>query len=260
MPSLGFGTFDLRGETCREAVRTALRLGYRHIDTARMYGNETEIGAGIREERVNRSDIFITTKVWHDSLRPDDVRQSVDTSLRALGTDYLDLVLIHWPNSAVPVEDTLGALEELKEQGVIRNVGVSNFPSRQLRRALLCLSIFCNQVEYHPFLEQEELLRSARANDLLLVAYCPLAQGGVAKNPVLRDIAKAHGKTPQQVALRWLVEQENVAAVPRSSDPLHIAENRNIFDFELGAEERERIAALPKGRRLVDPDFAPEWD
>ena len=260
VPSLGFGTFRLEGMTCQRSVTCALGLGYRHIDTARVYGNEEAVGDGIRESDVDRESIFLTSKVWRDDLRPAKLKEEAEASLRALGTDFLDLFLIHWPNPEIPLEDSIEAMEELRESGKIRHLGVSNFPPAWLERALRCGPVFCNQIEYHPLLAQDRVLDVARAHDVLVTAYSPLAQGEVIGYPDLDEIARRRGKTSEQVALRWLIEQDHVAAIPRSSKLEHIEANFKVFDFSLNEEEKAAIAALPKDRRQINPDFAPDWD
>ncbi len=260
VPALGFGTFQLEGETCRNAVGKALSLGYRHVDTARVYGNEDQVGAGLRDSGLNRSDIFVTSKVWLDHLKAPALLKEVMTSLELLQTDYLDLVLIHWPNPDVPFDESFRALEELKTQGVVIQYGVSNFPPSLLSGAINAGEVFCNQVEYHPFLGQDRLLEIARENDIMLTAYSPLAQGGVIGHAELEGIADKHGKSSGQIALRWLIEQDQVVAIPRSSKPEHIEKNFDIFDFALDDEDRAKIAALPKNRRRINPGFAPDWE
>jgi 2,5-diketo-D-gluconate reductase B len=259
IPKLGFGTFKLRGDACAEGVRDALELGYRHIDTASAYGNEAQVGWGLEHSGVERGSIFLTTKLWHDGLRAAAVREQVERSLRDLGTDYVDLLLIHWPNEQVPLAETLGAMTALQEAGRASHLGVSNFPPRLVRDALELAPIVCNQVEYHPYLGQPELLALARERDLLLTAYSPLARGEVHRDPVLREIGDAHGKTPAQVALRWLLDQPHVAALPKASTHEHRASNLEVFDFELGDDERGRVAGLERGLRTADPSWA-VWD
>lgn len=260
VPALGFGTWQLSGEACRRAVEDALAIGYRHIDTAQMYRNEEHVGQALRNADVPRSEIFLTTKIWRDNLRPDDVSTSFEASLRRLKTDYVDLLLIHWPHDAVPLEATLAAMRRFQEAGMARHLGVSNFTPTLVRKALGLVPIFCNQVEYHPFLRQDELRSMAREHDFLLTAYSPLAQGTVMKDEALREIAEAHGKTAAQVTLRWLVEQDHVAAIPKAASHAHRKANFEIFDFELTHDERQRLDARAQGRRLVDPDFAPAWE
>ena len=260
VPSIGFGTFRLEGMTCQRSVTCALGLGYRHIDTARAYENEEAVGNGIRESDVDRGDIFLTSKVWRDDLRPDKLKEEAEASLRALGTDFLDLLLIHWPNPEIPLEESIEAMEQLRQTGKIRHLGVSNFPPAWLERALRCGPVFCNQIEYHPLLAQDRILEIAREHDVLVTAYSPLAQGEVIGYTELDEIARRRGKTSEQVALRWLIEQDHVAAIPRSSKLEHIEANFNVFDFSLGDEEKATIANLPKDRRQINPSFAPDWD
>jgi 2,5-diketo-D-gluconate reductase B len=260
IPKLGFGTWLLEGRACVQSVRDALELGYRHIDTARAYGNEAQVGKALGRSGVDRGEIFLTTKLWYDTLRAGDVREQAEGSLRDLGTDYVDLLLIHWPNAAVPLAETLGAMGELRDEGKARRLGVSNFPSGLVREALELAPIVCNQVEYHPYLGQPALLALAREHALMLTAYAPLAHGRALRDPVLREIGEAHGKTPGQVALRWLLDQPQVAAVPKASSHEHRAENLDVYDFELSDDERGRIAGLERGLRTVDPSWSPAWD
>ncbi len=260
VPSLGLGTWQLRGAACRQAVEHALDLGYRHLDTAQMYENEDAVGQGLAHAPVDRDAVFLTTKIWHDSLAPADVRRTTEASLRRLGTDYVDLLLIHWPNPHIPLEQTLDAMLALQAEGKTRHIGVSNFPPSLLQRALAHTPLFGIQVEYHPYLGQHRLLRLALAHDLMLTAYSPIAKARVLEDPVLQEIAETHGKTPIQVTLRWLIQQRPVTAIPRSARPSHRAANLDVFDFALSAEEMRRIARLDRGLRLVDPDFAPDWE
>jgi|SRR5215211_273530 len=259
IPRLGFGTWMLTGRAAEESVRDALEIGYRHIDTARMYDNEAEVGAAIAASGVDRGDIFLTTKIFPSDFEPERLKAAAEDSLRALDTDYVDLLLLHWPSDSVPLERTLDALRGLQEQGKIRHPGVSNFPAGMLTRALEILPLLADQVEYHPFLGQEALLRVARERDLTLTAYSPLARGKVARDPVLREIGEAHGKSPGQVALRWLIEQPQVSAVPKASSHERRVENLELFDFELTDADRERIAALRKDDRRIDPSWGPDW-
>ncbi|MGE9289937.1 MAG: aldo/keto reductase, partial [Puniceicoccales bacterium] len=258
-PALGFGTYELEEETCQHAVESALEIGYRHVDTARIYGNEESVGRAIRNSHVDRDDLFLTSKVWREDLDPERLDQELKVSLRLLDVDYLDLYLIHWPNSAFPLEKTLEAMMKHRENGLVRHIGVSNFPPNLFRKAVSLAPIFCNQVEYHPFLGQGENIEIARAHDAMITAYSPLAQGQVSGDPTLESIAVKHGKTAQQVALRWLLEQESVAAIPRSSTSDHIASNFQVFDFQLDDHDHAQISSLTKDRRLVDPSFAPDW-
>ena len=261
VPALGLGTWALSGRGCYEAVRTALSLGYRHIDTADMYGNEAEVGRAIRDSGLARDDIFLTTKVPPGKLHARDAKHCAEESLRKLGLDRVDLLLIHWPNSSVPLGETLGAFAELRAAGRTRFIGVSNFPAQMLRAAVEehGADLLCNQVEYHPYLSQRAVLAAAQKYGLMVTAYSPVAKGRVARDPKLAAIGRKYGKSAVQVALRWLIEQPGVAAIPKAGSREHIAANMDIFDFSLGAEDRATIAALGEGRRLVDFGDG-DWD
>jgi 2,5-diketo-D-gluconate reductase B len=215
VPSLGLGTWRLSGKECERAVERALSLGYRHLDTAQMYRNEGEVGQGIKRSEVDRGEIFLVTKVWPSDFSRADVLRSTSESLKKLGTDYLDLPLMHWPSESVPLEETLGAMGELQEKGSVRHLGVSDFPARMVEEAAGYAEIYCNQVEYHPYRSQDELLEQAREMDYLLTAYTPLARGAILEDQTLRKIGEAHGKTPAQMALQWLIQQEKVAPYQR---------------------------------------------
>jgi diketogulonate reductase-like aldo/keto reductase len=260
IPELGFGTWRLSGRACEDAVADALAAGYRHIDTAAMYDNEEDVGRGLRAAGVDRADVWVTTKVWTDAMEPEPLRASLERSLRRLELDHVDLLLIHWPSREVPLERTLAAMTALREAGRTREIGVSNFPSALFQEALDLAPVIVNQVEYHPFLSADAVLEVCEQHDVELTAYRPLAKGKVADEPVIREIAEAHGKTPAQAALRWLIEQPRVSAVPKASSPGRRRENLDVFDFELSPEEHARIDALPKGRREVNVAWAPEWD
>lgn len=244
VPSLGLGTYRLSGEECAKAVERALSLGYRHLDTAQMYRNEDEVGRGMQNSGVDREDIFLVTKVWPSDFSHDDVVRTTRESLKKLGTDYVDLLLMHWPSQGVPLEETLGAMTELKEEGSVKHVGVSNFPPSMVEEAAGHAEVFCNQVEYHPYKAQDELLEQAREMDYLLTAYQPIARGEILGDGTLKAIGEAHGKVPAQVALRWLIQQENVAAIPKATSEEHLESNLDVFDFEFSDEEMELISGL----------------
>ncbi len=244
VPSLGLGTYRLTGEACERAVERALSMGYRHVDTAQMYGNEAEVGRGIEASGVDRAEVFLTTKVWPDDFARERVIQKTRESLRKLGTDYVDLLLMHWPGERVPLEETLGAMRGLQEDGSVLHVGVSNFSPALVEEASQYAEVFCNQVEYHPYRDQDELLAQAREMDYLLTAYRPLSRGGVEDDATLREIGEAHGKTAAQVALRWLVQQEKVSAIPKATGEEHLEANLDVFDFELSEEEMDRVSSL----------------
>jgi 2,5-diketo-D-gluconate reductase B len=259
IPALGFGTWQIEGDDAREAVRDALEIGYRHIDTAKAYGNEREVGAGMRESGVAREDIWLTTKVPHTEAAPAQVRAAAEGSLERLGTDYVDLLLLHWPSAEVPLEESIVALDLLRRDGKARHIGVSNFPAGHLQRALEVAPLLCDQVEYHPFLDQAKLLQVAEEHDVLITAYSPLAHGKVPDDDTLREIGDAHGKTAGQVALRWLLDQPRVSPIPKASSHARRQENFEVFDFELSDEERKRIDDLPKDVRTANPPWAPDW-
>jgi 2,5-diketo-D-gluconate reductase B len=260
VPRLGFGTWQIEGPDATEAVRDALEIGYRQIDTARAYGNEAEVGEGIAQSGVDRAEVFLTTKIFPGDFEPDALKAAAEDSLRALRTDYLDLLLLHWPDESVPLERTLAALVELREAGRIRQLGVSNFPAGLLAQALEHAPVFCDQVEYHPFLGQERLLELARERDVLVTAYSPLAHGRVPDDETLSEIGEAHGKSAGQVALRWLLDQPGVSPIPKASSHERRVENFEVLDFSLSDDERARIDALPKDDRQIDPDFGPDWE
>jgi len=258
VPALGFGTYLLKGADCFEGVKHALQLGYRHVDTAQSYENEAEVGAGIAAAGVPRSDVFLVSK-----LRPSNylhAEAATRESLRALGTDHVDLMLLHWPKDDASVKAALEALAKLQAEGAVRHVGVSNFPTAHVAAASEIVQLFCNQVEYHPFLAQTRVLEQAAELDLLITTYRPLAKGLTADEPLLQELAAKYDKTPQQVTLRWLVQQPRVATIPKSADKRRRAENIDIFDFELTADEVTAVTGLARGKRLVNPESAPEWD
>ena len=243
VPALGFGTWQLTGDDAREGTRHALELGYRQIDTAQAYGNEREVGEGIAASGVPREEVFLTTKIVGETLAGDQVGPAVDASLRRLGTDYVDLLLIHWPTDDVPLGETLEAMMVAKDAGKVRHLGVSNFRGPLLLEAMELAPIFADQVPYQPGRTQRTLLGIAAERDVMITAYSPLRGEGV-QSPVLAEIGEAHGKTPQQVALRWLLQQDKVSPIPRSSDPGRRAQNFDVFDFELSDDEMARISEV----------------
>ncbi len=259
IPRLGFGTWQLSGDSCYEAVRHALDLGHRHIDTAQMYGNEEEVGRALRDSDVDRDEVFLTTKIPPRNLAAEAVRSSHADSLRRLGVDHVDLLLIHWPSDDVPLAETLDAMRDLRDQGRTRHLGVSNFTPELVEEAREHAPIVTNQVEYHPFLDQSHLVRHCRDLDLVLTAYSPLAKGRVADDPTLTAIGERHGKSAAQVAIRWLLQQDGVATIPRSSSAEHRRANHDVSDFELSGDEMARIDGLARGERIIDPPFSPDW-
>ncbi|HEX9620270.1 MAG TPA: aldo/keto reductase [Polyangiaceae bacterium] len=260
VPALGLGTWKLRGRECQEVVEHALELGYRHFDTAQMYGNEADVGVGIRQSGIERSELWVTTKLWLDNLAYDAATRTTHESLKRLATPYVDLLLIHWPHTDIPLEVTLEAMVRLHDQGLVRCIGVSNFTPALLSQALRIAPISAVQLEYHPRLSQARMLAMARRSDLIFTAHSPLARGGVLSDPTLSSIGERYGKTVSQVTLRWLIQQENVVAIPKASSYVHLAENANIFDFELTRQDMDRIGNLTAtAQRIVDPVIAPDW-
>jgi diketogulonate reductase-like aldo/keto reductase len=247
-----------------ELVAAAIEAGYRHIDTARKYGTEEDVGDGIRASGIARSELFVTTKVTEGNAREVDFLHSAETSLKALGLDYVDLLLVHWPQPKVPFSETLGALAKAKRSGMTRHIGVSNFTLAMLDEAVrVCPEpLVTNQIEYHAYLPQDRMIAALETYGMILTAYCPLARGKLLDDPVIGEIAKARRKTHAQIGLRWLVQQPMVAAVPRALEEQHIVENLDVFDFSLTDEEMRRISALRKRNiRIADPpERAPKWD
>ncbi len=263
IPTLGFGTWPSVGQECFDIVRQALDVGYRHLDTAAFYNNETEVGAALKASGVRRGDVFLTTKVWKDRLAPADVEASIEESLQKLGTDYVDLFLIHWPNRDIPLDGTMAAMNRALERGQTRAIGVCNFTaaSFDLAQSLSKAPLAVDQVEYHPLVTQNRVTAAVRRHGAALTAFCPLARGKVIGNPVLDDIARSRGLDLGQIVLRWLIQQPQVIAIPKSSTPARIASNFDVFGFELSPAEMARIDALrrPDGRVVtVQPDYP--WD
>jgi len=263
LPALGLGTWTLREDACSEAVQWALEAGYRHVDTAAMYGNEEAVGAGLKASGLARDEIFVTTKVWHSDLKPSDFMRSAEASLERLRLSQVDLLLIHWPNSDIPLSETIGALNQAKRQGLTRHIGVSNFSARLLEEAVRdsVEPLVVNQCEYHPYLDQTRVRAACRKHGMAFTSYCPLGKGDLTKNPIIRSVASAHGKTPAQVVLRWHVQQPATVAIPKSGNRSRIAENLDIFDFELSDDDMRRISGLarPDGR-MVRPSWDVEFD
>ena len=262
IPAIGLGTWELRGRTCARLVEQALKLGYRHIDTAQIYENERDVGDGLRASGIRRDDVFVTTKVWTTHFAPNDLERSTRESLARLRLSEVDLLLLHWPNPHVPLAETLGALAHVKKIGLSRHIGISNFTVALIEQATaLCPEpLACDQVEYHPYLDQTRLLDACAHHGMALVAYSPIAKGRIRNDQTLSRIGQAHGKTAAQVCLRWLVQQ-NVSAIPRTSKIERLSENIEIFDFELSDAQMRQIFQMgsPKGR-LTDYGFAPKWD
>jgi 2,5-diketo-D-gluconate reductase B len=262
LPRLGLGTFRMQGEVCRAAVESALGLGYRHIDTAEMYGNEDAIGAAIAASRVARKDLHVTTKVWNENLAPEAIRRAFDTSLKKLRLDQVDLYLVHWPAKGMNLPAMFETLMKLKEEGRTRAIGVANFNIALLKTVVeeIKVPIACNQIEYHVMLDQTKVRKYLAAKSIPLVAYCPLAQGRTASDATLAAIGRKHGASAAQVALKWLLDQEGVAAIPKASRAESQKANLDALHIGLDDEDIKAIATLPKDKRCVNPGFAPAWD
>ncbi|MBZ8132543.1 aldo/keto reductase [Afifella sp. IM 167] len=263
IPAIGFGTWRLRDDVCRHMVEVALDAGYRHIDTAAAYENEVAVGDALKNHVTPRDDIFVTTKVWYDQLREGDFQRSAEESLKRLGLDQVDLLLIHWPSPDIPFDEQIRSLCKAKKQGLARHVGVSNFTAPLLEAAMRHADepLVANQVEHHPYLDQRVVHAACRKHGLAMTDYAPIARGSVLEEKVVMEIAEEKDRTPAQVVLRWHVQQEGVIAIPRSSNAERVRENIDIEDFALTPEEMGRISGLarPDGRE-VDPDWAPQWD
>ena len=264
IPLVGLGTWELRGRACARIVEQALRLGYRHIDTAEMYDNEREVGEAVRASAVARADVFITTKIWPSHFAPLELERAAKASLARLRLAEVDLLLLHWPNPQIPLSETLGALSKVKQAGLARHIGVSNFTVPLIAQAVRLASapLVCNQIEMHPFLDQSKVTAACREHGLAVVAYSPIARGSAKKDAVLARIGAAHNKSAAQVSLRFLVQQ-GVAVIPRTSRVERLTENAAIFDFALTAPEMGAISGLARrSGRLVDYAFSgtPKWD
>jgi 2,5-diketo-D-gluconate reductase B len=264
IPLLGLGTWDLRGRTCARVVEQALRLGYRHVDTAEMYDNEREVGEGLRAAHVRRDDVFVTTKIWPSHFAPRELERTAKECLARLRLSEVDLLLLHWPNPQIPLADTLGALCKVKREGLARHIGVSNFTVALIEQAVRIASepLVCNQIEVHAFLDQSKVIAACQERGMALVAYSPIARGGLKSSQVLARIGKAYGKTAAQVGLRFLVQQK-IVVIPRTSRVERLSENCAIFDFQLSEAEMAEITALAtRDGRIVDYAYSgsPNWD
>jgi diketogulonate reductase-like aldo/keto reductase len=264
IPLMGLGTWDLRGRTCARVVEQALRLGYRHIDTAEMYDNEREVGEGLRASAIPRNDVFVSTKVWPSHFAPRELMRAAKDSLVKLRLSEVDLLLLHWPNPQIPLSETLGALCQVKKDGMARHIGVSNFNTRLLDEAVALSTepLVCNQFECHPFLDQSKLIAACHEKGMAVVAYSPIARGGAKNDAVLARIGREHGKTAAQVCLRYLVQQD-IVVIPRTSKLERLEENASIFDFTLTDTEMAEITSLARrDGRIIDWSFSgsPKWD
>ena len=262
LPRLGLGTYRMQGDVCRAAVESALALGYRHIDTAEMYANEDAIGAAIAASGVAREDLHVTTKVWNENLAPDAMRRAFDTSLKKLRLDHVDLYLVHWPSPNMNLPAMFETLMKLKQEGRTRAIGVANFNIALLKTVVedIRAPIACNQIEYHVMLDQTKVKKYLDAKSIPLVAYCPLAQGRAASDPTLLAIGKKHGASAAQVALKWLLDQDGVAAIPKAWRAESQKANFDALNIGLDDEDIKAIAGLPKDKRFVNPGFSPAWD
>ena len=262
IPTIGLGTMTLKDDVCVQAVKSALQLGYRHLDTAAFYGNERENGEGLRASGIKRDDVFVCTKVRQGDLMPDDFARVLEQSLKNLQLPQVDLLLIHWNNPDIPFKLSVGALCKAKKDGLTKHVGVANFTTTMLDAAWAVTSepLVCNQIEMHPFINQDRVLATSRKHGMAVVAYCPIARGKVPGAEALERIGKAHGKTSAQVSLRYLV-QMGVAAIPRTATPEHLKQNLDVFDFKLSDAEMAELKKLnATNMRVVNPPHAPKWD
>ena len=252
VPALGFGTWEILGEDAVRSTRKALETGYRHIDTADKYGNHKFVGQGIKDSGVDRKDIFLTTKVWYLELASSNLRKSAERFLEELQVDYIDLLLIHWPNKNIPIEESLNAMDQLKTEGIIKNIGVSNFTVNHLKDCLKTgVEVVTNQIELHPTFGQFELVDFARANGIITTAYSPLGRGADLRLPELIEIAEKYGKSVPQVIINWIISR-GIIAIPKSVNDTRIKENFEALDFELSEEDIKAISSLDKGERLLD--------
>jgi diketogulonate reductase-like aldo/keto reductase len=262
IPQIGMGTMTLKDEVCVQAVKDALAIGYRHIDTAAYYGNEREVGHGLRLSGINRDEVFVTTKIRPDAAMPDDFARVVDQCLENLKLPQVDLLLIHWPSKTVPIKLTVGALCKAKKEGKTRHIGVSNFTTALLDEAWAAATepLVCNQIEVHPFIDQDKVIAASQKRGMAVVAYVPIARGKVPGSEVLEKIGKAHGKSPAQISLRYLV-QRGLVPIPRTATPAHLKENLDVFDFALSGGEMAELRTLnANNMRVVNPPHAPVWD
>lgn len=262
IPMIGLGTMTLKEDVCVQAVKTALQLGYRHLDTAASYGNERENGEGLRASGIKREDVFICTKVRQDNLLPENFNKSLDQSLTYLGLPYVDLLLIHWNNKDIPLKTSVAALCAAKKDGRAKHVGVANFTTTMLDEAWAVTSepLVCNQIEVHPFINQDKVLAASKKHGMAVVAYVPIARGKVPGADALERIGKAHGKSAAQVSLRYLV-QLGCCSIPRTANPQHMKENMDVFGFALTDAEMAELKKLnATNMRVVSPPHAPVWD
>ncbi|WP_367105534.1 aldo/keto reductase [uncultured Psychrobacter sp.] len=266
IPVLGLGTWQSTGQDCIDVVSQALKMGYEHIDTAQAYDNEKEVGQGIKQSGVSRDKFFLTTKIFPDDMKfePEKLQAAAKRSLENLDTDYVDLLLLHWPDDRVPLSETIPALCELQKQGLTRHIGVSNFNIANITEAkkYADVPIVVNQVEFHPFIKQNTLQTFLNNHHILLEAYSPLARGDVFDNETIKEIAEKHNVTPAQISLAWILSDKNRVAIPKTSNPDHLQGNLDAMKVELNADELKKISNLARsdGRKIEHPDYSPEWD
>jgi len=260
MPLLGLGTWQLRDQECVDSVKMAVEIGYNHIDTADGYDNHQAVGKGIKESGINRNKLFITSKIKPENLHYEDIKADAQRFLDELKIEYLDLLLIHWPNKDIPLAESLKALKEVKEEGLAKNIGVSNFTINHLKDAVGIYPnlVAVNQVEFHPTLYQKELLDFCQENGIVLTAYSPLARGEVFENDVIKDLADKYNKSASKLTLKWLIDKD-IVAIPKASSREHLESNFDLFDWNLPAEVREKMDQLNKDNRIIDPDWG-EFD
>lgn len=262
VPKLGMGTWQIKGSQCVQCVQEALEIGYRSIDTAQAYENEKEVGQGLKESQIPRDEIFLTSKVWRDNLSKEDVIKTTEKSLENLQTDYVDLMLIHWPNEKYDLKDSLHSLIDLKKSGKVRNFGLSNFPTTLLQNAQeIAPDFVCDQVEYHPYLNQDKVLEWLKKHNKFLIAYSPLARGKVFKDETIKKIAENKNISHAQVTLSWLLRQDRVVAIPKSSSKKHLESNWKSQKVVLDDQELTELNGLTYNQeRLIDPEWSPKWD
>ena len=265
MPCVGLGTmFYPEPEKAVDLIKHAIDYGYTHIDTARKYGSENWVGEAIKLADISRDNLWVTTKVTEDNAKPYDFRKSLETSLSALNLDYVDLLLIHWPSRSVPIKDTVRALNDAKEEGLALNIGISNFTVPLIEEAVRYSKseLFCNQIEYHAYINQDKVLDACHKYGILVTCHVPLARGKILNDPIIKFIAQKHNKSPAQIALKWLLQQSRISVVPRALSYKEIEENINIFDFNLSEDDMSQISTLRSNNlRIVDPEVRrPIWD
>lgn len=266
IPVLGLGTWQSTGQDCVAVVKKALEMGYEHIDTAQAYDNEKEVGQGVKQSGVARDKFFLTTKIFPDDMKfqPEKLVEAAKRSLENLDTDYVDLLLLHWPDDRVPLSETIPALCELQKQGLTRHIGVSNFNIADIIEAekYADVPIVVNQVEFHPFIKQNTLQTFLNNHHILLEAYSPLARGDVFDNDIIKEIADKHNVTPAQISLAWILSDKHRVAIPKTSNPDHLQGNLDAIKVELSADELDKLGSLARsdGRKIEHPDYSPVWD